>query len=81
MCLMKKILSSTVYNNSGTCQELLEFAYDSHPDCYVDNGFCTDILLSLTNLECLIGVLDSSDMFTRLGIEQVKYFVVLLINK
>ena len=74
ICLMQKILNSTVYNNNGTCEELLEFAYGSHPGCYVDNGFCTDIFLNLTNLECLIDdVLDLSDILTRLGIQQVMY--------
>ena len=75
-CLMQEILNSAVYNNNGTCQELLEFVYGSHPGCYVDtcNGFCTNILLSLTNLDCLIDdVLDDSDILTRLGIQQVMY--------
>ena len=70
---MQEILNSAVYNNNGTCQELLEFAYGSHPECYVENGFCTDILLSLKNLDCLIDVLDDSDILTRLGIQQVMY--------
>ena len=71
ICLMQEILNSAVYNNNGTCQELLEFAYGSHPDCYVNNGFCTDILQSLTNIGCLTDVLDFSDILTRLGIQQV----------
>ena len=71
---MQEILNSAVYNNNGTCEELLEFAYGSHPDCYVHNGFCTYIFLSLTNLDCLIDdVLDDSDILTRLGIQQVMY--------
>ena len=73
ICLMQEIFNSAVYNNDGTCQELLEFAYGSHPECYVENGFCTDILLSLKNLDCLIDVLDDSDILTRLGIQQVMY--------
>ena len=74
ICLMQEILNSAVYNNNGTCQELLEFAYGSHPECYVDNGFCTDIFLSLTNLNCLIDdVLDFFDILTKLGIQQVMY--------
>ena len=72
ICLMQEILNSAVYNNNGTCKELLEFAYGSHPDCYVDNGFCTDILGSLKNLVCLgIDVLDVSDILTKLGRQQV----------
>ena len=52
-CLMKAILTSDVYINVGTCEDLKNFAFDSHPKCYVDNGFCSDILLDATNLRAL----------------------------
>ena len=50
---MKAILNSTVYNSNGTCSQLQAIAVDSHQSCYINNGFCTDILLSDTNLNCL----------------------------
>ena len=73
VCLMQAILNSPVYNNNGTCEELLQFAYSSHPDCYVDIGFCTVILQSVRNLDCLIDIFDDPDILTRLGIQQVIY--------
>ena len=73
VCIMQAILKSAVYKNNGICEELLEFAYSSHPDCYVDIGFCTEILQSVRNLRCLIDILDDSDILTRLGIQQVMY--------
>jgi uncharacterized protein YegL len=67
---MQAILNSDVYNSNGTCNELMIFAYNSHPSCYVDNGFCSDILLSLTNIICLENVLSISDFKSRLAIQQ-----------
>ena len=70
---MNAILNSTVYQSNGTCSELDEFAFSSHSSCYVDNGFCTDILLNDTNLHCLsFRVFDYSDFLNRLAIQQVK---------
>jgi hypothetical protein len=69
---MQAILNSDVYNSNGTCNELMIFAYNSHPSCYVDNGFCSDILLSLTNIICLENVLSISDFKSRLAIQQVQ---------
>ena len=69
---MNAILNSAVYQSNGTCSELQGFAFSSHPSCYVDNGFCTDILLSAKNLYCLsFRVFDYSDFINRLAIQQV----------
>ena len=69
---MRAILNSNVYNSNGTCSELQAVAFDSHPSCYTDNGFCTDILLSATNLYCLaVEVYQWSDFFNKLAIQQV----------
>ena len=71
---MKAILNSNVYKTNGTCDKLEEFAFDSHPSCYTDSGFCTDILSSpmCTNLICLASdVFDLKDFFTIRAIDQV----------
>uniref|UniRef100_A0A1X7T8B1 VWFA domain-containing protein n=1 Tax=Amphimedon queenslandica TaxID=400682 RepID=A0A1X7T8B1_AMPQE len=55
-CLMQAIVSSSLYNNeSATCDDLAKFAIGSRPKCYIDNGFCTSIFLSLQcqNLNCI----------------------------
>ena len=49
-----------------------EPSFNSHHFCYTDNGFCTDILLSDTNLNCLaFEVFDSSDFWNEQAIQQV----------
>ena len=69
---MRAILNSNVYNSNGTCRELQTVAFDSHPSCYTDNGFCTDILLSVTNLYCLaVEVYRWNDFFNKQAIQQV----------
>ena len=78
MCLMQKILNNAVYNNNGSCQELLEFGFNSHPDCYYENGFCTDILQSLSNWQCLAEVYAFSDLTAKNGIQQVSILIILL---
>ena len=53
---MIAILISDVYIDVGTCEDLRNFAFDSHSTCYVDNGFCSDILLDATNLRALFNL-------------------------
>ena len=72
---MKAILNSDVrvYKSSGTCKKLQEFAFKSHPQCYADSGFCTDILKKFTNIHCLGSVMSSRifDLFRTMAIQQV----------
>ena len=69
---MKNILNSTVYNSSGTCSQLQTIAFKNHQSCYTDNGFCTDILLSDTNLNCLaFEVINLTDFWNDQAIQQV----------
>ena len=69
---MKTILNSNVYNLNGTCSELQTIAFNSHQSCYTDNGFCTDILLNDTNLNCLaFEVFDLNDLWNKQAIQQV----------
>ena len=69
---MDALLNSTVYLSNGTCNGLETFSFNTHPSCYVDNDFCTDILLNATNLYCLgFRVFDYSDFFNRKAIQQV----------
>ena len=69
---MKAILNSTVYESNGTCSQLQAFAFNSHQSCYTNNGFCTDILLSGTNLNCLAAeVFCFNDFWNDQAIQQV----------
>ena len=69
---MKAIFESEVYKNNGTHAELQVFAFNSHPTCYADNDFCTDILSDFDNLKCLWDTYDLADFFSLQSINQVK---------
>ncbi|XP_019862223.1 PREDICTED: uncharacterized protein LOC109590790 [Amphimedon queenslandica] len=72
---MIAIVESDLYNSAvTTCDQLKTFAFESHPKCYADNGFCDDILVSPScqNLLCLSNeVFVWSDFFNKLAILQV----------
>ena len=69
---MKDILNSSVYNSNGTCTQLSTIAFNSHQSCYTDNGFCTNILLSETNLNCLaFEIFNLTDFWNEQAIQQV----------
>ena len=61
------------YESNANCEQLRENAFNSHPECYVSHGFCTDILFSYTNLLGLYNVLSTklSVFFSRLSVNQV----------
>ena len=75
---MQSIVNSNLYNNTNaTCDQLRTFAFNSHPSCYVDSGFCSDILVSTLcqNLVCLGSeVFIWKDFFNRLALDQVSQY-------
>jgi Mg-chelatase subunit ChlD len=74
-CLMKDILNSEGYINKGTCEALKTFAFNSHPRCYVDHGFCQHILLDGKNLRAVYNIIATyppgSASNIRLSLDQV----------
>ena len=70
---MRAIVNSPFYNSvNTTCDQLKDFAFNSHPKCYVDNGFCYDIFLSKQNLYCLTTeVITGKDLVATQSIWQV----------
>ena len=74
MCLETALYNSAVYRNpNSTCEDIKDYAFKTHPQCYVQSGFCSVMLTSLTNLKCLFKDFDVSDFFSKLAIEQVSY--------
>lgn len=66
---MKPIADKKFYRN---CIEIEETGFNSHQSCYSDNGFCTDILLSDTDLNCLASeVFNLTDEWNKKAIQQV----------
>ena len=40
ICLKEALLPLVLDNTGQTCSSLSDYAFNSHVDCYVDNGFC-----------------------------------------
>uniref|UniRef100_A0A1X7SN28 Uncharacterized protein n=1 Tax=Amphimedon queenslandica TaxID=400682 RepID=A0A1X7SN28_AMPQE len=74
-CLMQSIVNSPLYNNvNTTCDQLETFTFESHPRCYIENGFCTNILLSdqCQNLVCIGNeVFTDRDLYSKRAIDQI----------
>ena len=60
---MLHLLDSNTYLKNGTCNELFEVATASHAKCYIEGGFCVDILSSIQNIGCLMEMYEHSDIF------------------
>jgi hypothetical protein len=71
ICLETALINSNVYKNKGTCQDILNYGFSTHPHCYLVNGFCSVMLGSANNLYCLTKVFDLSDFMSKLAVNQV----------
>ena len=69
-CLKIALLSNTAVYNSRNCNLIEDYAFSTHPTCYVNNGFCK-IITSLRNIRGLLKVFDFSDFLTKRAIAQV----------
>ena len=62
LCLLDKMLHSTVYADNSSCDQLSSASYDFHAPCYVDNGFCDIVLKNEQNLDSLFKVVSLRDL-------------------
>jgi hypothetical protein len=66
VCLQRDLRASI---DSGTsCPDIRTIAFDTHPACYVENGFCT---LSPWDVAQVVWSIDSSDLVGRDAARQV----------
>lgn len=73
VCLKKHLFPLTQIR-STTCPEIHRVAFDSHPGCYVESGFC-ELFLDATNLKknihALLNVYEVKDFASAIALKQV----------
>lgn len=66
VCLQHELRDSIGVGSS--CEEVRRTAFDQHPDCYVESGFCT---LAIPDLLQIPATIDGRDLLSRDGLRQV----------
>jgi hypothetical protein len=66
VCLQHELRDSIGVGTS--CDEVRRIAFDQHPDCYVDSGFC---MLSVLDLIQVPASINGRDLFSQDGLRQV----------
>jgi hypothetical protein len=59
-CLQLKLVPDATGLNATTCKALEDYAFGTHPGCYVDNGVCK---LDVDDWEAILEVVDIRTMF------------------
>ena len=70
LCLKTKLYNNTAVYNSRNCSLIIDYAFSTHPTCYVDSGFC-HIVASLHNLRAFSKVFVPTDFFSKRALAQV----------
>ncbi|KAL4446467.1 hypothetical protein ABPG74_001208 [Tetrahymena malaccensis] len=75
-CLKTSLKDTLINNNKYTCDNVKKIAFDSHPKCYVENGFCelftkADIQEIYSTILSLTSVYQFMDFLSLQSIKQV----------
>ena len=73
ICL-KKFLVPTFNEGVSTCRQVYNIAFNSHPKCYVDSGFCglfPNPLIRIPTIIALLGVFEIKDMSNLSAFKQI----------
>jgi len=74
LCLKNALIPVYESTKSITCSEIYNIAFDSHPTCYTDSGFCNlfaDPRIGFTTIKGLLKVLEVKDMASIPSFKQV----------
>ncbi len=66
VCLQRDLRASI--DEASSCDEIRDLAFDSHPACYVDAGFCS---LPVLDLLQIVWTIDLGDWLSRDAARQV----------
>ena len=67
VCLQKALVPALQTKQPLACDALIDAAFDTHPACYVDNGFCT---LPLEDTWKILRTIDAKDELSLRGLKQ-----------
>ena len=72
---MEKLLEPSfqvlLTSQNASCEDILDYAFDTHPECYVSAGFCRDMALNPRNMHALFLTFDLKDVWSSRFWEQV----------
>ncbi|KAL1968216.1 hypothetical protein VTN77DRAFT_2051 [Rasamsonia byssochlamydoides] len=66
LCLQRKLVpyaDGAVQNSNVTCEEIKEYAFSTHPGCYVHSGLCT---LPVSDWEAIVSIVTIPQLFGSL---------------
>ena len=66
VCLQEKLHERI--DSTTSCEDVRTIAFDSHPECYVDSGFCS---LPLTDWFAVASTIDGKDWVSQDALRQV----------
>lgn len=74
LCLKQALVPFTTQSKkANTCKNILDSAFDSHPNCYVESGFCELFFQAdaIKTMQALLGVYEVQTFANLISIKQV----------
>lgn len=73
LCLKESLIDHVEDEEGLTCKNIYDLAFDSHPDCYVNSGFC-DIMLhdTFNTVKALLKVYEVKDFAQLAALKQIR---------
>ncbi|KAF5863370.1 hypothetical protein ETB97_010250 [Aspergillus alliaceus] len=84
LCLQRKLVPFVGGSQNTTCDDLSQFAFGTHPSCYVDSGLCTlpiqdwVAIVDIVSLPTLFGSLDALKATVEAGKNSAEFYLWML---
>jgi hypothetical protein len=80
-CLQEELLTVVKNPSQYTCDQVVEYAFDSHPKCYTKKGASICDILDPRDLTKILFTVDGSDLFSRKSFKQIKEVAAICLFK
>ncbi|ORY09022.1 hypothetical protein BCR34DRAFT_603170 [Clohesyomyces aquaticus] len=80
LCLQRALVPYATGEKGGSCPNVKEFAFGTHPGCYVSSGVCAlppkdwEVIISTVSLKELFGSIDALKATLETGKDCVKFY-------